>query len=203
MSILIAGFVLSLLGSLPPGLISLTVSYTAIGMGVLAATMVAAGAAFAEFFQAWLAVVLSDWFLSNPGVSAVFEWVAVVVFSVLAIFMLFFAQPPKKPGEIKMANWPVYFLRGVLISAFNLLAVPYWFTYCGWLRVEGIWQEGLTCTLVFSLGVSLGTMFAMGIYIWLSTLIVSRAHQVARYANRLIGLIFVFLALKTLINLLS
>jgi len=54
MILLCAGVILSLFGSLPPGLISLSVAQTAIARTLPAALFLAIGAAFAEFFQAWL-----------------------------------------------------------------------------------------------------------------------------------------------------
>jgi threonine/homoserine/homoserine lactone efflux protein len=58
MKLLLAGFVLSLLGSLPPGLINLSVAYIAIRRSFFAAMALGAGAAFAEYFQALIAVAL-------------------------------------------------------------------------------------------------------------------------------------------------
>jgi len=69
-----AGFALSLFGSLPPGLISLTLSQNSIARGLAAAMAVALGAAVAEFFQAWAAVLFTYWFLSHPMAERVFHW---------------------------------------------------------------------------------------------------------------------------------
>jgi threonine/homoserine/homoserine lactone efflux protein len=67
--------------------------------------------------------------------------------------------------------------------------------------VEGWWQEGLFSTLIFSFGVTLGTIFALGLYAWLGQLIVNRSMDVARYANHVIGLIFIGLGIKILFGL--
>ncbi len=201
MLILAAGFVLSLMGSLPPGLISLTVAQTSISKGMAAALVLALGAALAEFFQAWAAVVLTDWFLSHPSVERGFQWVAVLVFWSLGLYLLFWAKTPASPVGTTTLNLRGQFYKGLIISAFNLLAVPYWFVYCGWLRVEGYWEEGLFFTLVFSLGVSIGTLFALGLYAWLGQVILHRSALLARYANRLIGLIFLGLGAKVFFEL--
>ena len=202
-SLLIAGFLLSLMGSLPPGLISLTVAHTAIRRGFTAAFFLTAGAAFAEFFQAWIAVELADWFLIHPAVELAFRWVAIVVFFFLAAYLLFIAKPPKKSVEAADVSLPGQFFKGLIISIFNLLAIPYWFVYCGWLRVEGWWQEGLFSTLVFSTGVMLGTVLSLSFYAWMGTVIVARVRNIALQANRFIGLIFLALALKLLFGLLT
>ncbi|HAD10898.1 MAG TPA: hypothetical protein DCF33_00520 [Saprospirales bacterium] len=198
MLILAAGFMLSLMGSLPPGLISLTVSQTSIQRGLAAAWAVAAGAAFAEFFQAWIAVVFTDWFLSHPVAERGFQWAALPVFLVLGIHLLFFAKSPTLKKTVVLPSLSNQFRKGILISVFNLLAIPYWFVYCGWLRMEGYWKDGTGYTLIFSIGVSLGTFAALGLYAWLGQAILKRSSSVAKYANRVIGLLFLGLGLKVL-----
>ncbi len=202
MTLLLAGFVLSLFGSLPPGLISLTVAYSAIRNGIAAALVLAAGAASAEFFQAWAAVTLSDWFLSHPSVEQGFKWAAFAVFTAIGTYLLFLAKPPKAPKDLPQGSWHKQFGKGVLLSAFNLLAIPYWFAYCGWLRVEGWWEDGLSNTLIFSFGVTLGTMFSLALYAWLGLLIVERSSKLSKRANQLIGLLFLGLGIKVLMGLL-
>jgi len=199
-----AGIVLSLLGSLPPGLISLSVAQTAIHRGLVAAMLLATGAAGAEFFQAWAAVWLTDWFVSKPGVERVFQWAAVPVFLGLAVYLLFWAKPPKTEGHVAEVSLVRQIGKGILLSAFNLLAVPYWFVYVGSLRVSGWWEEeGLTSTLIFSAGVMVGTMIALGLYAWLGRIIVQRSATAARHANRFVGLIFLGLGLKLLYEILK
>lgn len=202
MLLFIAGFLLSLLGSIPPGLISLSVSQTAIARGIQAAFALAAGAAFAEFFQAWAAVALTDWFLSHPAAEKGFHWAAVPVFLILGVQLIFFAKPARPDQPFVQGSLFRQFGKGVLISAFNLLAIPYWFVYCGSLKVQGIWQEGIHFTLIFALGVSIGTFFALGLYALLSQLILQRSSDISRYANRIIGVIFLGLGAKVLWGLL-
>ncbi len=204
LTLFFAGFGLSLLGSLPPGLISLSVAQTAIYRGLLAALLLAAGAAFAEFFQAWAAVVLTDWFISHPFAERVFQWAAVPVFLGLGLYLLFWARPPRQQGRVAEVLLFKQVGRGVLLSAFNLLAIPYWFVYCGSLRTSGVWAtESLGNTLVFSAGVTVGTMAALGLYALLGQLIVQRSRAMAWYANRFVGLIFLVLGVKLLVGLLQ
>lgn len=202
MQLLLAGIVLSLLGSLPPGLISLSVAQTAIQRGFVMAMLLAGGAAFAEFFQAWAAVLLTDWFLTHPGTERLFQWAALPVFWVLALYLLFWAKPPRPRADAVMASPLLQIGKGILISAFNLLAIPYWFIYCGWLRVAGYWQAGLLHTLVFALGVTVGTLLSLSLYAWMGREIVRRSDRMARQVNRVVGFIFFLLGLKILMDLL-
>lgn len=201
MALLVAGFVLSLLGTIPPGLISLSVSQTSIKSGLAAAMALAIGAAFAEFFQAWTAIALTDWFLSHPMAERGFQWASVPVFFALGFHLLFWAKPLRPPDGIDPVSPTRYFIKGIVLSAFNLLAIPYWFVYCAWLRLEGWWESGLQATLIFALGVSFGTISALALYAWLGQIILRRSSHVARFANPFIGLIFLGLGIKALYGL--
>lgn len=204
MMVFAAGFGLSLFGSLPPGLISLSVAQTAIHRGMLAAMLLAAGAAGAEFFQAWVAVVLTDWFLSHPAVERWFQWAAIPVFFVLAAYLLFWSKPQQSRAFVAEVSPYKQVGKGIVLSAFNLLAIPYWFAYCGSLRVSGWWEEAdLSSTLIFSAGVTAGTLAALGLYAWLGQLILQHSSSMARHADRFVGLIFLGLGIKLLWGLLG
>ncbi|MBK9335923.1 MAG: LysE family transporter [Lewinellaceae bacterium] len=203
MVLFFAGVLLSLSGSLPPGLISLSVAQTAILRGFWAAMVLALGAAFAEFFQALGAVIFSDWFLMHPAAARVFQVVAIPVFLGLAVYLWFFAKTPRMPaGEAPVAPLR-QFGRGVAISFFNLLAIPYWVIYTGWLRVNGWWTDGLLHTLLFATGVVAGTVAALALYAWLALEMTRRSDLVARVVNRFVALVFLGLGLKLVWELLK
>ncbi len=200
MSILIAGIFLSLLGSLPPGLISLSVAQTALNRGFVSAMVLALGAAGAEFFQAIVAVRLSDWFLTHREWERWFELGAAPIFAILGVHLLFFARPPREQA----GNMPLHpgrlLAKGVLISAFNLLAIPYWFVYVGWLRMVGWWKDGMGYTLVFAFGVTAGTLIALALYAWLCDRLLRQSTLLSRWANRIIGLIFLAMAVQLILS---
>ncbi|MBK8967633.1 MAG: LysE family transporter [Lewinellaceae bacterium] len=198
-----AGVFLSLMGSLPPGLISLAVAHTSIMRGFIPALVLALGAAFAEFFQAVGAVVFAGWFLMHPRAAIVFQMAAIPIFLGLAIYLWFFAKPPKPTDGGSTGSLPWQFWRGILVSVFNLLAIPYWVAYAGWLKVNGWWEsEGWQLTLFFAAGVTVGTSLALGLYAWLANELTRRSDQVAKVANRVVALIFLGFALKLIYDLL-
>lgn len=203
MYLFLAGLVLSLTGSLPPGLISLSVAQTAIFRGFWSAIVLALGAAFSEFFQALGAVIFADWFLAHPVASRIFQVAAIPVFLGLAGYLWFFAKPPRTPdADVPLAPWR-QFGRGVAVSFFNLLAIPYWVAYTGWLRVNGWWTDGWSSAFVFSAGVVVGTVGALALYAWLAREMTRRSDLVARLVNRFVALIFLGLALKLVADVLN
>lgn len=203
MNLFIAGFFLSFAGSLPPGLISLSVARTAMARGFRPAFILGVGAALAEFFQAWFAVVMADWFLQHPAWAHLFEWAAIPVFWVLAIYLWFWAKAPKDAAAAPAYSITGQLGKGVLISIFNLLAIPYWFAYCGWLKVSGWWEdESWASTAAFSFGVTAGTSIVLSAYAWAAKEVVKRSDLFALYANRTVGTIFFLMGLKVLSGLL-
>ncbi len=193
-----AGIVLSLIGSLPPGLISLSVAQTSIFRGFWPAILLALGASVAEFFQALGAVVFADWFLAHPAAARAFETGVIPIFLGLAVYLWFFAKAPRAVNiDLPVSPWR-QFGKGILLSVFNLLAIPYWVAYAGWLRINGWWEPGSVYLFLFAAGVTAGTMLALGLYAWLAQELARRSDLVARLANRFVALIFLGLGLKLL-----
>lgn len=249
MILLLAGFALSLLGSLPPGLISLSVAQTAVQRGLVAALVLGAGAAVAEFFQAWLAAEAAGWFLQHPAVEQGLRWAAVPVFLGLGGWLVWKPSasqavsipppaPPPTVGETRQTETNTgaskniehasehvvsplpdlsgegpgvglhkkepksgsLFAQGLFLSLFNLLAIPYWLAYCAGLRTAAWWRDGWVSTGLFSAGVMVGTFAALALYAWAAHRAVQRSEAVARYANRVVGLIFLGLGLWALLR---
>jgi threonine/homoserine/homoserine lactone efflux protein len=196
-------FFLSFLGSLPPGLISLTVVRTAMRRGFRAAWILAFGAAATEYLQALAAIGFANWFLANPAVEAGFRWVTAPVFLGLGVYYLLWAKPQGAVPEAAPPPLRGLFLQGVALSLFNLLAIPYWIAYCGWMQVGGYWEDGLWPTLRFAAGVTLGAQAALSLYAWLGEVILRRFEAVARWANYVIGWLFLGLGLRACLNLYS
>ena len=216
------GFALSLLGSLPPGLISLSVTQTAVQRGLVAALVLSAGAAAAEFFQAWLAAAAAGWFVQHPLVEHGLHWAAVPIFVGLGLYLIFKKAPSsslptsmtqediegaiEENPTVRSAGWLGnlrFFFHGIVVSLFNLLAIPYWLTYCTWLRTTASWQEGRISNSIFSAGVTVGTFAALSAYAGLGYFAVQRSDKVAQYINRVVGLLFLGLGLKLLLDILT
>ena len=202
MILLLSGLILSLIGSLPPGLISLLVAYTSIQKGLQAALWAALGASIVEFWQAWLASAVAMWLLGHPMVEKWFQWGALLVFLAGGIYLLTRKSAAKPPQTaVSQVSARRQMGRGALVSLFNLLALPYWFAYCGWLKVNGWWPENSFSVLFFSTGVGIGTLLCLSLYAWSAQKMVDRSDQISRYANKAIGIIFLLLACKVLVNL--
>ena len=202
MQLLLFGILLSLFGSLPPGFISLMVAYTAIQKGRNAALWAALGASIVEFGQAWLASKAAMWLLEHPSVVLGFQWGAMLVFLSIGCYLLAYSPVSKAPNtQISEVSAFRQIGAGALVSLFNLLALPYWFAYCGWLKVNGWWPDNHYSILFFATGVGIGTFICLSLYAQAAQLMVARSERISLIANRVVGITFLVLALKTMLDL--
>ncbi|MEM9987562.1 MAG: hypothetical protein AAF804_20925, partial [Bacteroidota bacterium] len=117
------GLALSYLGSMPPGLINLTVTQLAFNRGLTSAFWASVGAALVEGVQAWIAISFSSLFEAHADWQFRFRIAATLIFLALAGYLALGSKDAPKGKE-----WPrsKSFLVGVSVSALNLLAFPYW-----------------------------------------------------------------------------
>ncbi len=184
------GLGLSYIGSMPPGLINLTVTQLALKRNLPAASWAALGAAWVEGVQAWVAISFSSLFKTHPEWQMGFRLAAMLIFLALAAYLIF--SPTEAP---KGKEWPrsKSFLVGVGVSTLNLLAFPYWFFYGTLLRMEKLLPEGKSHILILSIGVAAGTFLLLLSYIRLGQYVTNRLPHLAKWTNRVTAAIFLLL----------
>lgn len=188
-------FGLSFIGSLPFGMINMTVAHTAIRKGLTHGISTAVGAALVELVQVFIALKFTWLFNENPSVERVFMTIATVVFFAGGIYFLFFAKstpPVKKEGEEEVKyKKRGDFMRGVGISSLNLMVIPYWIFYATLLTTNGILVKDNQHVVVFSVGVMFGTFTLLVCYALLGAKILSKSEQITRWVNKFIGLLLI------------
>ncbi|MCI4666689.1 MAG: LysE family transporter [Bacteroidia bacterium] len=195
----LSGLVLSFFGSLPPGLISLTVTRENLESGRKTAMRIALGAALVEMVQAIVSVQFSQLISSQEKLMTYFRWAAIIVFLALGIYLIRLEtklQPSSKSYPYKD------FLLGVVVSGLNFLAYPYWLFYGTYLQTKSWLGLGIVDSLFLGFGVGMGTFLAMLVYIWLSKAMISNLPQIIGRVNKAIGAIFILFGIWQLFQLL-
>jgi threonine/homoserine/homoserine lactone efflux protein len=170
-------FTLSFVGTLPPGLITLTITQTTISEGKSAGLRNGLGATIPEFLYTYVALIGIDFLLDHADISYYIQWASVVIF--LALGLWFWFAKPSEIREVQVkANHRKFFLRGLTAGFFNFLIVPFWVVVVGWLRANGY---------------ALGALLAFVLYVELGAVILRRFQEVAAYVNKIIGGLFLLL----------
>ena len=187
------------MGSLPLGMINLTVAETAMRRGFRIAVPIAAGASFVELFQVLIAVKFAQFFTDNPQVETIIQWVAVVVFLGLGLFFWLKKPAPVKPDSGQKA---MGFAKGMGLAAINVLAIPFWVFWGIKLAADGLLQSQNLFLFLFALGSALGTFLLLLTYAKLSVMIFQRMSKIQEMTGKIIGTIFLGLGVYQLVSLL-
>lgn len=194
------GYILSLIGSLPLGMINMAVADEAINKGFKAGMIIAFGAAVVEFLQAFIALKFTYLFTENPKVDLVIQWGVIPVFIVLGLYYLF--KKPNTASSKKNVESVSGFFKGMMLSTLNMLAIPYWVFYGTYLNSEGILVYENVYIIVFALGVMFGGLTLFTAYAKLGLLVVEKMDKARFYTNRFIGILFLGFGVFQLIRLL-
>ena len=194
-------FVLSFLGSIPFGLITLSIADISIRKGLKAGVLFSLGASVFEFIYTFIGLKSIHFFSVNPSIETAMQWIALFVFLGLGFYNFFFkAKVPTKQKEVEEVDH-AFFFKGLGIAALNFLIIPYWIFVgvCvegdGWLILENFW------IFIFTLGATLGALVVFFAYAKLSVMVMKKSSKVAGFTNKIIGAVFILLGIYQAVNL--
>jgi len=190
---------ISFLGSIPIGLISLTIVQRTIEKGKKSGFMIAAGATIMEFVYTFIALKSLDLFTENLDLGNYIKIISTVIFFIIGAYYFF-----KQPSEVSQpeTKYDYFdFLRGFVVGFMNVLIVPFWIFIGVWLQTNGMEFVDNGCISVFSLGSALGALLAFISYIWFSGLIEGRLLKIKKYTNKIFGLLFFGLGIYQLFQI--
>jgi len=200
---ILLGLIVSLLGQLPLGTISMTATQIAVQENFRNAWKYSAGIALVEMI--YLRIVLSgmQWIISHQLVFLIFNWITIALFAALGIIILIAAQKQEKQKKAMLLNYPLdRFLLGLSMSALNPAQIPFWFIWTGYFINLGWLKPGFAEFSLFTLGTGVGTMAGLLIYIYGGNWVVTKMKTSNRTLNKLMGIIFIIAAAAQLYRVL-
>jgi len=184
----------SFLGALPFGIVNLNVMDTTLRKTSKEGILMSAGATLTEFLHAFVAIQCAAYFSHNFEDNPYIKIAVFVVFLILGLFFFFKKQRPpqrKKRFHVKVTD----FSRGMFLSLINPQALPFWlfvityFTSHKWFAIR---EDTIPS---FLLGVGIGKFLALLIFVAFSLYIRKRMGRLGDFMNKIIGTIFLILAL--------
>src|SRR5690606_16029256 len=86
--------------------------------------------------------------------------------------------------------------KGFMLSALNLIAVPYYVFLGGYLANSGLIRLQPDLIAAFSLGVVAGSFLVFVLYAELGRYIQRKSDKLSRYASKIVGSIFIAIAIS-------
>lgn len=197
--IIAVSFVFSYLGSIPPGVINISVVQLTLGNRKGAAVRFALAAAMVEFPYAFIALQFEHFLTQTPWIENNFALLAGSVMIVLGLIILLPLSSGKRIRAFSISG----FRRGIILSLLNPLAIPFWVGVVAWLKSENIIDLiSVNDMLLFATGVSLGTFFLLSTLIYFAGKIGYNL-ETGIWLKKVPGIIFLLLGLYTLSNLMQ
>jgi threonine/homoserine/homoserine lactone efflux protein len=194
---LLAGALVSFLGSLPVGILNVSIVQISLQKGPKAALLFAVACAIIELGYSYIAVRLTGALVDFAMYKHPIQLFSVAVFLIAGIGYM-----RKKPSGQVVQQRLGPFSLGIVLSLINIIAIPFWVLYTTvlsayhWIDVDSAKEIAWFVT-----GISLGTLLGLMIFALLSQSINKRFSLQSSLVNKLVGLILIGSSLLELINL--
>lgn len=186
---LFLGFITSLVGVFPPGLINMTAAKISTQDGKNRALLFTVGALVVVFFQTLVALFFARYIADHQEVVMLLREIGFGVFAILTIYFFWIAKKPKKKEqkELKIKSKKSRFFLGMFISAINFLPVPYYVFASISLTSFGYFTFNAASIYSFVVGVVLGSFVVFYGYIYFFKRIESKTDYLVKNMNTIIG----------------
>lgn len=187
---------ISFLGQLPLGNMSITATQIGIQEGFKKAWIFAIGVAIVEMLYLRFALKGMDWVVQHRSWFVVLGWITVVLFLFFGVasFILASKQVSEKKPVI-LNNTLHRFLLGLMMSALNPIQIPFWFLWTSTMIQTKILPITPWAYTVFTVGAGLGTIGGLALYIHGGNWLVKKNNTGNKTLNQIMGAIFIITAL--------
>lgn len=205
MSPLFWGFIVSVIGIFPPGLINMTAAKISVQDGKNRALLFTSGALVVIFFQTLLALVFARYIFSHQEVVILLREIGFCIFAILTIFFLLVAKKPKNKikNESKLKSKKSRFFLGMLISAINFFPIPYYVFVSVSLSSFNYFTFEKWSIYSFVVGVVCGSFAVFYAYIAFFKKIESKTDYLVKNMNTIIGSVTGVISLLTLYHIIK
>ncbi len=201
-SAFVAGMLVSLAGSLPLGNLNLSAMHVSSQKGWRKAVYFSLGVVGVEVFYLAISFQLIAWIVSHHSVLQTLQWASVVILLLLAVssFRAAFSNKSLGKNRILDNDWPDWLL-GAAMSAINPLQFTYW---AGWilaLSSQGVLLLKPATSSLFITGAGLGTLTALGIFIFVGNRFSGWMQQNQKLVNGSLGVMFMGIGAYQIISI--
>lgn len=155
--VLIIAFVVSFLGSIPPGTINITTMQLSVQNHLRGAFFFSLAAALTEFFYAGVTVRFQIFLSEKPAFTENFQIITAVAMIALGIVNMFSKASSKSFLSEKSLRGRSGFKRGVVLGLLNPLTIPFWLAVTAYLQNHGVIELSGIRFWVYLIGISTGT----------------------------------------------
>ncbi len=198
------GWLVSFLGQLPLGSMSITATQIAVQENFTNAWKYAIGVAIVEIFYLRLTLSGVDWMMQHKLVFEILGWLTVVVFLILGSISFITAYKQQKEKKALLLNNKIdRFFLGLSMSALNPAQIPFWFIWSSYLIDNGVLHSNFTEFNFFTIGCGTGTISGLAFYMYGGNWLITKMKTSNKTLNIVMGVIFIIAALVQLYRMIG
>ena len=198
------GWLVSFLGQLPLGTMSITATQIAVQENFTNAWKYAIGVAIVEIFYLRLTLSGVDWMMQHKLVFEILGWLTVVVFLILGSISFITAYKQQKEKKALLLNNKIdRFFLGLSMSALNPAQIPFWFIWSSYLIDNGVLHSNFTEFNFFTIGCGTGTISGLAFYMYGGNWLITKMKTSNKTLNIVMGVIFIIAALVQLYRMIG
>ncbi|MGC3943625.1 MAG: hypothetical protein QM762_03650 [Chryseolinea sp.] len=167
-------FLLSFLGSLPPGTTNLMTVRLVTEDGVIAAALFSAGCLLAELVTVSASLILVDRMLRFKGIAGILQWISLTVLLAFTVACFVVALNNPVYQQIVVADGASPLVLGFLIMIVNPVQLPFWLGWTTLLAERKIMRAVSKQYIIYVAGSGVGSFLASGFFILLGKLFISK-----------------------------
>lgn len=163
---IVLGLFISIVGIIIPGMLNMTIAKISVKENQQQALNFAFGAVVVVFFQAFLGTYFAKFIDAHPFFSDGLKKIGTFIFIGLTIAFVIMGckAKSKKRKKVTIETKNNRFLYGVVMSAFNMFAIP-WFAFTSLMMASKDWfVYDLLSIALFSISAASGTYFVFYLY---------------------------------------
>lgn len=195
LKIVLWGFAISALGSLPLGTLNVAALQVSMEEGVLQGIYFSIGAALVEVAYVRLSLSGIQWMQSKEALLKWLDWLSLAIIIVLAVGSFWAAIHPTASKSFVLQTSLPYFILGLLMSALNPVQIPFWFGWSAILYGKGVLKPQKKYYKFYILGIGLGTLSGLAVFVYGGPLLLVGLKAGKSVVNYTIGGVFLFTAI--------
>jgi threonine/homoserine/homoserine lactone efflux protein len=160
------GLIISFLGSLPPGTMTIAATYISAGSGTEAGFIYAAGSMLAEVLVVRLALSAIDRIGGKHKLFFILEIITALVLVAMTIACFYFATQINEIAGTKKGSFLHPFVSGFLLSITNPIHIPFWLGWSIVLMNRDILEVHPVQYNWYVTGIGIGSMLGFTIFIF-------------------------------------
>ena len=190
------GWLVSFLGQLPLGTMSLTSTQIAVEENFKNAWKYALGVTLSEIVYLRLVLIGTNCVTEHQLFYKIFGWAAVAMFLVFSV-LAFVSAMKQKEGEkpLLLKNNINRFFLGISMSAVNIAQIPFWFIWSTYvIELGGMNRDAIDYNF-FTLGCGVGTISGLALYMYGGKAIINKVKNGTKKLNLIMGVVFIIAAI--------